>query len=91
MRLSKQEAEAVEYLREWVTAGFPKRADGSFPTDFLAAFRLVAQVPDEVKGRTYEEALIAGPDFDYASEHHTGWKAMRHYRENVRRVMKLDE
>lgn len=87
MKLNEQETEAVE----WVAAGMPKRVDGSFPTDFLTAFRRIAQVPDSLRGRTYEEALIAGPDFDYASEHHTGWKAMRHYRENTLRALGLDE
>jgi hypothetical protein len=65
MRLTPQEAEAVEYLREWVAAGFPKRADGSFPTDFLTAFRRLAKVPSNINGRRYEDLLAAGPDFDY--------------------------
>jgi len=60
---------AVEYLREYAAAGFPKRADGSFPTDFLTAIRLIAQVPASVSSRVLEEALVGVPDGDHRLKH----------------------
>lgn len=68
------DAEALAYLREWAAAGFPKRADGSFPTDFLAAFRRVALVSDDISTRTLEDRLVAMPDADAL----LGWRHVAH-------------
>lgn len=66
MRLDKKETEAVEYLREWAHAGFPRRADGSFPVDFLTALRRLMDLPEGFSARRLEDALaFAGPDGDY--------------------------
>lgn len=85
MKLSKQEKEAVLWLREWVANGMEKRVDGSFPTDFLTAFRRIADVPDSLRGRAYEEALIAGPDFDYKLG-----REIYGYRHQTRRALGLE-
>jgi len=69
MKLTKEEAEAVEWLREWVSWGMRKRADGSFPTDFLTCIRRLGKVPDTVSSRELEKALVAGPDMDYLLRH----------------------
>jgi len=60
---------AIEYLRQYAAAGFPKRADGSFPTDFLTAMRIIAQIPDSVSSRALEEALAGIPDGDHRLKH----------------------
>lgn len=66
MRTTKHQRESIEYLQEWARAGFPKRVDGSFPTDFLTAVRRLIDVPPEqVSSRDLEELLVAGPDLDY--------------------------
>ena len=83
MRLTYEEEEAVLWLREWVANGMEKRADGSFPTDFLTAFRRVAKVPDSLHGRTYENALMAGPDMDFKIKH------IHSYRHDTRRALGL--
>lgn len=65
-RVTKQEKEAVEWLREWAREGFPRRVDGSFPPDFIAAmYRLCDVTPEQLSYRRFEEALCAGPDFTY--------------------------
>ncbi len=67
------EAEALAFLREWARAGFPHRADGSFPSDFLTAMRILMELPDTFSTRRLEEALVAGPDFDYVLRSHSRW------------------
>ena len=65
MRLNSDESEAVEFLREYAREGFPRRVDGSFPSDFLTAMRRLMRVtPADMSIRDFERALSAGKDFD---------------------------
>lgn len=82
MVLSKEETEAIAYLREWAREGCPKRPDQSFPTDFIVAFRRLAQIPYSVSTRGIEEALQAGIDFDtqLPSYRHWGSKEVKEFK-----------
>lgn len=75
-RITPQEDEAIDYLRDWARAGFPRRADGSFPTDFLIAMRRIMDLPQGVpSSRMLEHALCAGPDFDHVMARHRHWSS----------------
>lgn len=83
MKLTRHEAEAVEYLREWAAEGFPRRVDGSFPTDFLTAMRRLMDVPAEkMDTRRFERALSAGREFDVRLPDNWSW-------DDTRRAKKL--
>lgn len=73
MRLDAPQTEAVEFLREWAHAGFPKRADQSFPTDFLVAMKRVMDLPEGFSVRRLEDALVACPDGDHGLPRHRQW------------------
>jgi hypothetical protein len=63
MTSKKKEQRAIEYLREWAREGFPKRVDGSFPTDFLTSMSWLMDITrEQVPDRDFEELLVAGPD-----------------------------
>lgn len=76
MKLDREQAEAVEFLQEWARAGFPRRADQSFPTDFLTAMRRIMDLPpkESFSSRRLEQALAyAGPNADHIVPRHHHW------------------
>lgn len=77
MRLDRKQTEAVEFLREWAKAGFPRRADQSFPHDTLVALKRIMDLPEDFRIRRLEEALAyAGPDADYILPRHHHWTSL---------------
>lgn len=86
--MKSQEKRAIEYMREWAREGFPRRVDGSFPTDVLTAMRWIMDVPVEKLGtRKFERAISAGKDFDYVLPSNWTWADTK----DAKKIMGGDE